>query len=162
MINRSTEQIMHAINEIRTITQSLVPPSISDLGLVESIKDLVENIAVTKTLEVNFSNVGDIENALNDNQKVMLFRIIQEQVNNVLKHAEAKHLNIQLTVDNSWIELIISDDGRGFNPAEIKMKKGVGLSNIVSRAELFNGNVKIISAPGKGCKVVVKVLRIYK
>ena len=91
-----------------------------------------------------------------------IVRIIQEQVNNVLKHAEAKHLNIQLTVDNSWIELVISDDGRGFNPGEIKLKKGVGLSNIVSRAELFNGNVKIISAPGKGCKVVVKVLRIYK
>jgi PAS domain S-box-containing protein len=160
LIKRSAEQIHHAINEIRNISRSLVPPSISDLGLIESIKDLLENIAVTKTLKVDFTNVGDIENGINDNQKLMLFRIIQEQVSNVLKHAEAKHLSISLTVSNAAIELVIADDGKGFNLENNKSKKGVGLSNIASRVELFNGKINIITSPGKGCRLVVKVLPI--
>ena len=160
LIKRSAEQIHHAINEIRNISRSLVPPSISDLGLIESIKDLLENIAVTKTLKVDFTNVGDIENGINDNQKLMLFRIIQEQVSNVLKHAEAKHLSISLSVSNAAIELMITDDGKGFNLDNNKSKKGVGLSNIASRVELFNGKINIITSPGKGCRLLVKVLPI--
>ena len=160
LIKRSADQIHDAINEIRSISKSLVPPSISDLGLTESIKDLLENIAVTKTIKVDFINVGDIEGGINDNQKLMLFRIIQEQVSNVLKHAEAKHLSIELRVDSVGIELVISDDGKGFSMENIKSKKGVGLSNIASRVELFNGKVNIITAPGKGCRLIVKVLPI--
>ena len=160
LIKRSAEQIHHAINEIRNISRSLVPPSISDLGLIESIKDLLENIAVTKTLKVDFTNVGDIENGINNNQKLMLFRIIQEQVSNVLKHADAKHLSISLSVSNGAIELVIADDGKGFNLDNNKSKKGVGLSNIASRVELFNGKVNIITSPGKGCRLLVKVLPI--
>jgi signal transduction histidine kinase len=137
-----------------------VPPSISDLGLTESIKDLLENISVTKTLKVDYTNIGDVENGINNNQKLMLFRIIQEQVSNVLKHAEAKHLSIQLRVDNIGIELIIADDGKGFDFQNVKAKKGVGLSNIASRVELFNGKINIITAPGKGCRLIVKVLPI--
>jgi PAS domain S-box-containing protein len=160
LISRSAEQIHHAINEIRNISRSLVPPSISDLGLIESIKDLLDDIAVTKTIKVDFTNVGDIEGGINDNQKLMLFRIIQEQVSNVLKHAEAKHLSIKLSVDNVGIELVIADDGKGFDLENNKTKKGVGLSNIASRVELFNGKVNIVTAPGKGCRLIVKVLPI--
>jgi PAS domain S-box-containing protein len=160
LIIRSAAHIHHAINEIRNISRSLVPPSISDLGLIESIKDLLENIAVTKTLKVDFTNVGDIENGINDNQKLMLFRIIQEQVSNVLRHAEAKHLSILLSVSNIGIELVIADDGKGFDLENNKTKKGVGLSNIASRVELFNGKVNIVTAPGKGCRLIVKVLPI--
>lgn len=162
LIGKSADQIRDAINEIRQISQSLVPPIISDLGLTESIKDLVENIAVTKTLKVDYHNIGDIENSMSDNQKLMFFRIIQEQVNNVLKHAGATHLLIQLMVNDTEIELKITDDGKGFDPDQLKLKKGVGLSNISSRVELFNGKLKIISSPGKGCKLIVKVVRILK
>lgn len=162
LIGKSAEQIHHAINEIRHISQSLIPPSISDIGLSESIKDLVQNIAVTKTLHVDYNNIGDIENNITENQKVMIFRIIQEQVNNVLKHAEASRISIQLKVDNKEIELSISDNGKGFDPEKIKTKKGVGLSNIASRVDLFNGKVDIITAPGKGCQLLVKILRTQK
>jgi PAS domain S-box-containing protein len=162
LIAKSAEQIHHAINEIRHISQSLIPPSISDIGLSESIKDLVQNIAVTKTLHVDYNNIGDIESSITENQKVMIFRIIQEQVNNVLKHAEASRISIQLKVDNKEIELSVSDNGKGFNPEKIKSKKGVGLSNIASRVDLFNGKFDIITAPGKGCQLLIKILRTQK
>lgn len=162
LIGKSAVQIHHAINEIRHISQSLVPPSISDIGLSESIKDLVQNIAVSKTLKVEYNNIGDIEKNITDNQKVMIFRVIQEQVNNVLKHAEATRISIQLRVDNKEIELVIADNGKGFDQEKTRMKKGVGLTNIASRVDLFNGKVDIISAPGEGCQLVVKILRNLK
>jgi PAS domain S-box-containing protein len=159
LINRSTNNISDAINEIRTISRSLVPPSVGDLGLVDSIQDLVENIKATKKLHVEFYYTGSIDSLLDEKRKLMLFRIIQEQVNNVLKHASANNLVIELIADNEGhvVDLTISDDGNGFELDKVRLKKGVGLSNIASRAQLFNGSVHIVTALGQGCKLKINV-----
>lgn len=159
LIEKSREQIHHAITEIRNLSHTLIPPGISDLGLGESIKDLLENVALKKSLKVKYTSVGDIESCINEMQKVMLFRIIQEQVNNVLKHAEAGHLSLQLSVDEACIQLVITDDGKGFDKESLQTQKGLGLSNILSRVELFNGNINVITAPRKGCKLIVRIAR---
>jgi PAS domain S-box-containing protein len=159
LIRRSTNNISDAINEIRTISRSLVPPSIGDLGLIESLQDLVENIKATRRLHVEFYYSGTIDNMLDEKRKLMLFRIIQEQVNNVLKHAAAKNLVIELIADSEGhsVDLTISDDGKGFELDRVRSKKGVGLSNIASRAQLFNGSVNIVTALGEGCKLKINV-----
>jgi PAS domain S-box-containing protein len=157
LINRSYDNIYDAINEIRSISRSLVPPSIGDLGLVESIEDLVESIRATKKLYIEFCYGGDIDTLLGQKQKLMLFRIIQEQVNNVLKHADASNIIIELMIDGHMINLAVSDDGRGFDYEEVKNNKGVGLQNIASRTELFNGKINIVTAPNKGCKLNIHV-----
>lgn len=159
LINRSTNNISVAINEIRTISRSLVPPSIGDLGLIDSVQDLVENIKATRRLHVEFYYSGTIDNVLDEKRKLMLFRIIQEQVNNVLKHAAAKNLVIELIADSEGhaVDLTISDDGKGFELDKVRSKKGVGLSNIASRAQLFNGSVHIVTSPGEGCKLKINV-----
>lgn len=151
LIAKSSEGITNAVSEIRKISRSLVPSSISDLGLTASIEDLVDSIEATRALNVAFTYEGDIEHAICDKRKLMLFRIIQEQVTNVLKHAQASGLSIKLFVDKSFITLSISDNGRGFDKEAVKLKKGVGLHNIANRAELFNGTVNMITSPGKGC-----------
>lgn len=89
----------------------------------------------------------------------MLFRIIQEQVNNVLKHAAANNLVIELIADAEGhvVDLTISDDGKGFELENIRLKKGVGLSNITSRVQLFNGSVNIVTALDQGCKLKINV-----
>ncbi len=159
LIARSVKNIHHAINEIRNISRSLVPPSIGDLGLLDSVHDLIESIKAIKAIHIEFYNVGPIEEKISNQQKLMLFRIIQEQVNNVLKHSEARNLIIELILaeaDNS-IELNIADDGKGFDPAKAKGKNGLGLSNIVNRADLFGGKVSIVSAVGEGCKLSIQV-----
>jgi PAS domain S-box-containing protein len=159
LIKRSTNNISDAINEIRTISRSLVPPSIGDLGLIDSVQDLVENIKATRRLHVEFYYSGTIDNILDEKRKLMLFRIIQEQVNNVLKHAAAKNLVIELIADSEGhaVDLTISDDGKGFELDKVRSKKGVGLSNIASRAQLFNGSVHIVTALGEGCKLKINV-----
>jgi PAS domain S-box-containing protein len=157
LINRCSVNISDAINEIRSISRSLVPASIGDLGLVVSIQDLVENINATRRLEVAFHYKGRIDESIDEKRKLMLFRIIQEQVNNVLKHAGATRLIIELVLDEKMIALSIQDNGKGFEPEKAKGKKGVGLSNITSRTQLFNGKVTIIAAPGKGCTLNINV-----
>lgn len=156
LIKRSAQNIHEAINEIRHISKSLVPPSISDLGLIDSINDLVENIELSKTLHIDFYKNKEVEGLLDANQKLMLFRIVQEQMNNVLKHAYATNVSIRLLLVEDTIQLIIVDDGRGAD-IEKNVKKGVGLSNIVSRAELFHGKVDIQTAPGEGYKMKIEI-----
>lgn len=157
LIDMSTQGISDAINEIRTISRSLVPSSIGDLGLVESIQDLVESIKLTRKLNVEFYFHPGIDDLMSEQQKLMIFRIAQEQVNNVMKHAQAKNLVIELFTEDNMINLSISDDGKGFDPEQVRHKKGVGLFNITSRAELFNGKVNIVSAPGKGCALNINI-----
>lgn len=157
LIKRSTDNIYNAINEIRTISRSLVPASIGDLGIIESIQDLVENTRATKKLKVEFYYSEGIDQLLKEKQKLMLFRVIQEQVNNVLKHSGAHNLVIELMVDGATVDLSISDNGKGFESDKLKNKKGLGLYNIASRTELFNGKVNIVSSPGQGCTVNIRV-----
>jgi signal transduction histidine kinase len=158
LINRSAGNIHHAIREIRNISRSLVPASIGDLGLMDSLVDLIESVQVTRTIQINFRPVGNFDERLSAKTKLMIFRIIQEQVNNVLRHSGARNLLIELTLEETTgrIELNMTDDGKGFNP-EMVRKKGLGLSNIRSRADLFGGKVTIQSAPGHGCKLKVQV-----
>lgn len=157
LICKSSQSIANAISEIRQISRSLVPGSITDLGLVVSIMDLVESIELTKAIDVNFYHEGDIDAAITDKRKLMIFRIIQEQVTNVLKHAEASVLSITLIVDNDNIRLSITDNGKGFDKELVKAKKGMGLYNIANRAELFNGTLDIITSPGKGCTLKILI-----
>jgi PAS domain S-box-containing protein len=158
LINRSAVNIHHAIREIRNISRSLVPASIGDLGLVDSLVDLVESVQTTRSIQVKFRPVGNFDERLSDKTKLMIFRIIQEQINNVLRHSGASNLLIELTLEEMTgrIELNMTDDGKGFNPEKVR-KKGLGLSNIRSRADLFGGKVTIQSAPGHGCKLRVQV-----
>lgn len=157
LINRCADNITDAINEIRNISRSLVPASIGDLGLVVSIQDLVENVNATRQLCIEFHHRGDIDAMIDEKRKLMLFRIIQEQVNNILKHAGASIAIVTLTVGQGIINLTINDNGKGFEPERVKIKKGVGLSNIASRVQLFNGTVAINTAPGMGCIININV-----
>jgi signal transduction histidine kinase len=135
-----------------------VPASIGDLGLLDSLTDLVESVRTTRAIHIEFYPVGNFDEKISDKIKLTLFRIIQEQMNNVLKHSGAHHLIIELVLEEAEnrIDLNITDDGRGFDPGNVS-KKGLGLSNIMSRADLFGGKVTILSSPGQGCKLRVQV-----
>lgn len=156
LITRSSAGLAAAVTEIRKICQSLVPASLHDLGLVASIEDLVETVKMTRVVNAEFYHRGDIE-AIATKSKLVLFRIIQEQVTNVLKHAQATNLIIELVIDNKVISLSISDNGKGFDSDGKTIKKGVGLYNIDKRAELLNGKMKMITSPGNGCKLNILI-----
>jgi PAS domain S-box-containing protein len=155
MISMALKGISDVINEIRSMSRSLMPPTLGDLGLMESIGDLVETISRTQYLHIDLDDYEFDELRVPDNKKVMLFRIIQEQLNNIVKHAEARRVSVMLRNDKPFLLLEIKDDGKGFDPKVVK--KGLGLTNMRNRAELFGGEVKIVSSEGKGCTLTVKV-----
>jgi signal transduction histidine kinase len=155
MLDRSIKNINTIIKEIRNISKALVPSSIEDLGLIASLNDLLDNIRITNIIDIEFYPDSDVETLINENYKLTLYRIVQEQINNIVKHAEAKTVLIELFHENNMIELVVTDDGRGFDPTTVK--KGHGLKNMRSRAELLNGTIEMITAPGKGCKLKVHI-----
>ncbi len=153
-ILKGREILMSAIEEIRNLSKSLVASSFKEIVLIDSINDLISPIATSKKLKINFQHAGISEN-LPVKVKLALFRIVQEQLNNVVKHAAATRIDIKMKVEDDHILVTIRDDGKGFDPA--KKKNGIGLSNIMSRTELLNGHVKIDSASNKGCRLTVTI-----
>ncbi len=153
LIQKSTKNIVNVINEIRQLSRSLMDPSIGDLGLIDSIHDLIENINLTRKLRVSLTADEEIEDLLNKNQKLTIFRIIQEALNNAIRHARANNVQIRLFQKTSSARVIIEDDGIGFNVKTVK--KGAGLKNIQNRIYLINGDYSIESVMNKGSKLII-------
>ena len=143
-----------AMAEIRKLSKTLLPPSLGDVSLLQALNDLTRDMVIANKLEINKDWDGFNETGLSQKLKVTIFRIVQEQLNNINKHARAKTVNILLTKTNDIVMLSIQDDGVGFNTTA--KRNGVGLRNITSRAEVNNGCVKIESQPGEGCELIVQ------
>ncbi|HTE27856.1 PAS domain S-box protein [Flavitalea sp.] len=153
LIKKSRKNITLAIEEIRKISKSLITPVLDDVGLEQSIKELTRNIHEVKKMRFTIDAKDLDEDLLTNDQKQALYRIVQEQLNNILKHADASNVNIVLNTEGEKIFLFIEDNGKGFNVKNVQ--KGVGITNMMSRAEVFNGKLEIDSLPGQGCRLKV-------
>ena len=153
LLVKSRKNIALAIEEIRKLSKDLIAPTLHDLGLTQSIKELIRSIQAVGKMKIRLNISGLSEEELMPEQKINIYRIIQEQLNNILKHAQAGTVVIELNKVKEQVRLRLADDGKGFDPR--MRRKGVGISNIISRAELYNGKVEIESAPGKGCQLMV-------
>jgi PAS domain S-box-containing protein len=153
LIEKSSKNIISVINEIRQLSRSLMDPTIGDLGLIDSVNDLIENINLTRKLHVTLASDHRLETLLNKNQKLTIFRILQEALNNAMKHAKAITVQIGLKLVDHTIFVTIKDDGIGFDPSLVKM--GAGLKNIQNRVYLIGGTYTILSAPKKGCEIII-------
>lgn len=154
LIQRSLNNINSVIHEIRHLSRSLMDPSIDDLGLVDSINDLVENVHLTQKLNVVHSIDCKVDTLLDGNQKLTIFRIVQESLNNVLRHAKATTVWLLISIKGDQLHLTLQDDGVGFDPDTTK--KGAGLKNIQNRIYLINGSLQIESKPQQGCAIFLQ------
>jgi len=155
LLKKSSIHLKTVIEEIRALSRSLIPPTLSDLGLVESVKELAETITAAKNIRFTLNNDNFDEAALTSSKQLVLYRILQEQLNNIIKHSRADHVLIELYQLSHAVQLSITDNGIGFDMNSNKF--GMGLTNIRNRLEIFNGKMKINSAPGEGCKLVVEL-----
>lgn len=149
----SSKYTLQAIEEIRKLSKTLITPLIKEIGLTDAIENLSENIMLVHPIRIKLITENFTEEPLNEKFKLNLFRIVQEQLNNILKHAKATNVAIGLTQTEDEIRLAIIDDGVGFDTTS--KKKGLGLMNIKSRAELYKGNIDILSEPGHGCTLSI-------
>lgn len=151
LLKKSAENISSVITEIRQLSRSLMDPSIGDLGIVDSINDLAENINLTRRVFIDLQMDESIEESLGRKQKLTIFRIIQEALNNVVRHAKATRVTITIRQGATDVLLEVRDNGTGFCVDTVR--KGAGLKNIINRVYLINGNFTVESQPGTGCTV---------
>jgi len=150
------QQIMHhtqtAITETRSLSHQMVMPKFGN-GMFESeIKNLLTDyITTSRQVHCNFKNFD--EETVPLPVKEALYRIIQEQLQNIEKYARAANITIEITGSKNTIVMKVSDDGEGFDP--LQKKKGIGLTNIQNRAESYGGSAVVDAAPGKGCRLIV-------
>jgi PAS domain S-box-containing protein len=149
----SLNLVTAAIQEIRRLSKSLVPPSLGDVGLISSIQDLVEDINECQSLIIDFEYCPLNEEIFDPGLKLTILRIIQESTTNILKYADASYVHIEISRQKTHLVLKISDNGKGFDPT--KTRKGIGITNIINRADIYHGKVEIDSKPGNGCTLKV-------
>ncbi len=153
MLKRSSEYLIQIISEIRGLSKSLISSELTDFRLMRSVNEMIQSIMKIRHIRIELHQNEFREDLLTDMGKQMLFRIMQEQLNNVIKHANAANVVIILKNDGPRGSMTIQDDGVGFDMN--KVNPGLGFHNIRHRLELFNGELKLESAPGEGCKIVV-------
>ena len=153
LIEESKMLLEKAMTEIRNLSKSLLPPSLGEIGLLQALEELVDNIKQVNQLLISIEWNDTNEDEISSKLKLTIFRIVQEQLNNVIKHAEAEKVIISIKKEEHQLILSIKDNGLGFNTS--LKKNGVGLRNISSRADVNKGSVSVISQPGEGCELVV-------
>lgn len=155
-VKRSYEYIQQAISDIRELSHRINPLPEEELDLKKLVRRLVESINHSNQFKISLhADSFDTGEFIPHLVKVTVFRIIQEQTTNIIKHAAASNVDISILAQKESLEVEIKDDGRGFFLSEVK--KGLGLLSIENRVDLLSGRLDILTAPGKGCIMSIYV-----
>ena len=153
VINEAVTMIDKSCEQVRAISHDLVPPSLKDFSLVEAIRDFCVTKNSLHDSEISFEVLGE-SIAISKKAEINIFRIIQEIINNSIKHSEASEIHTQLSYQENGINLTIEDNGIGFN--KDKVSSGIGLRNIESRIEYLNANLDFRS-DSKGTSYLIDI-----
>ena len=145
--------IDNSIEEIRILCHNLVTP-VKNIDLESLICDLLNKLDDADVAKTSFSYAIP-EGVLSDELKLNIYRIMQEQVNNIYKYSQAKNVNISLKALDHTVTIIVTDNGKGFDTE--KNRSGIGISNMINRVESFNGEITIDSSPGNGCTISIDI-----
>lgn len=157
--NLQAEKALALVNEsydeMRSISHQMMPNALIKSGLASAVKEFIGKLDKDK-LKVTLETVG-LNERLDEQTETVIYRVIQETVNNVVKHANANKLDIQIIKDEDGISVTIEDNGKGFSKDKVDLKSGIGLSNIYSRVEFLKGTVDIDSTEGRGTLVAIHI-----
>jgi signal transduction histidine kinase len=141
------------ITQVRGISRALLPPSLEKLGLFFALEEMANWVNKSDHLKILCWKNGE-QFRFDSKKELALFRIVQELLNNAIKHSGAKVLNINVRFYGKSIAIVVRDNGQGFN-MEDKLTSGLGLKNLESRAEMIGARFKINSTPAKGTRAVI-------
>ncbi|MGN6491082.1 MAG: tetratricopeptide repeat-containing sensor histidine kinase [Agriterribacter sp.] len=153
---RSMDMLDSSIKEMRRVAHNMMPEALVKFGLDTALQDFCNDINQSGILLVNYQSTGLEEATLDQTSAIAVYRIVQEMINNTIKHAEAKNAIVQINKTNGEIAITIEDDGKGFDPLVLQRSKGIGWSNIQSRIDFLKGRLDIKSIPGKGTSVLIE------
>lgn len=152
---KSVALVDEGCKEVRTVSHAIMPNALLRSGLSNAVKEFIEKLD-NRVLKINLHSVG-LNERLDTNVETVLYRVIQECINNVIKHSGANSLDISLIKDTDGISATIEDNGKGFHVSEKQNADGIGLKNMQARITYLKGNIDIDSAPGKGTLVAIHV-----
>ncbi|HVZ57141.1 MAG TPA: PAS domain S-box protein [Chitinophagaceae bacterium] len=151
---KATQYLEMAIEEIRKLSKEMAAPQLKGNGLIDSLQALVDDIHFSNAIHIAFSHHCDARQ-LSSGKTITLFRIVQEQLKNILKYSQATEAAIRLDCQDDQVCLVIEDNGQGFDAQQTR--RGIGLSNIYERARFYHGTVELDTAPGRGCRLTVRM-----
>ena len=157
LYKKTLDLINNASDELRKVAHNMMPEVLMKVGLVEALSDFCNNISSGKLLKVTLQTFG-MEKRLSSSTEIMLYRIIQELVNNIIKHAYATEAIIQINLDNNRLSLTIEDNGKGFDTKEAETKRSMGIATVKSRVDYLNGKLTIDSRKDIGTTVMIDLL----
>jgi signal transduction histidine kinase len=156
VIEKAYRMLEQASGDVRKISHNMMPGLLTKLGFFEAAEDLFEHIGDTTGMNAECTISGS-RDRLPENKEIMLYRIIQEMVNNTLKHAEAKSIALWIIIEPNRMNITYSDDGKGFDYEKMLEKETLGLKSIQSRVNFLNGIFFIETLPGKGTRYSLEI-----
>lgn len=155
-ITNSVDLIDEAVKEVRAISHNMMPNMLIKSGLAKAVREFIDRISSTGLLKAEVQIIG-LDQRLEPQTENILFRVLQEIVSNIIKHAKANHVSIQLIRDQKEITMMVEDNGVGFDSNKVNDFDGIGLKNIQSRIEFLNGRIDFDSLPGRGTIVNIEI-----
>ena len=150
------EGLQEAAEGVRRIARGLRPPSLEDAGVVAALQAHIRNSFKNQTIRTSF-DAGAVDQLLNEDGKLILYRVVQEALTNVVRHSGASMVNIAVHAEGSEVVVVVEDDGEGFDGTEIGDGAGLGLLGMRERAASVGGSVRVESAPGGGTRVRLSI-----
>lgn len=154
--DRSISMLDNTISDLRKVAQNLMPEALVKFGLHEALRDFCNSVQSATGIKILFHPLGELRKP-DKTAEVFTYRIIQELVNNVVKHAGASQVIVQLSMDTERIGITVEDNGKGFDRNVLKNNKGSGIANIYYRVQYLNGTTDIVSSPGNGTSVNIEL-----
>lgn len=154
---RSLDMLDSSILEMRRVAHNMMPESLVKFGLETAVKDFCSEINASGALQINFQTMGMEGLEVDQTRAIHFYRIVQELINNVIRHAQAHATLVQLTVTDTVLTLTVEDDGTGFRTDQLYQTKGMGWANIRNRVDFLGGTINLDSKPGKGTSVHIEV-----
>lgn len=155
LFEKTNQIVDEACVEVRRISHNMMPRALALSGLPGALEDLAQDLD-KQGIQCQLEMIGLEEKTLNSTQSVNIYRIIQELTNNVVKHAQADHLLLQLIHHDNTLTIIAEDNGKGFDIKKARTQKGLGLSSIESRVKFLQGTIEWDSVPGEGTVVIIR------
>lgn len=155
-LEQITDTLTRTLANVRDLAHNLTPHQLDHLGLAEELRAMTDAVADSSAADFDV-RIGDVDGLLAKEAEINLFRIVQEAVNNVVKHADAARVTIRVEPGRGGIDVVVADDGRGFVPPGAGGAAGFGLSGIAERVRILGGRHRLVSAPGRGTRLEVTV-----
>jgi two-component system sensor histidine kinase UhpB len=153
--NLTKGHVLTALDEIRKLSHHLAPAAFDDSTLKDNFQSLLETINVNNQFAIQFHFDDRINTSQDEAIQINLYRIVQEQVKNILNYSGAKRIEIAVIQSDDAVRMRIFDDGRGFDPQTVK--RGIGLGNMKKRVDALGGKFILNSRPGNGCEIIVEI-----